>query len=90
MGTALDTATLISLIWGIVSVVIFKVIPLKDGPMVLVSYLAPLAVCAVAVLIVDGTANFNWSKYLVDLGVAYGANQALFQAAKTVVPTAVK
>lgn len=86
---SIDTATLISLIWGVVSIFIFKVLPTKDGPMVLISYLAPLGVCAVAVLIVDGSAGWNWQKYAIDVLVAYGANQGLFQAAKHTVPAAV-
>jgi acyl-coenzyme A synthetase/AMP-(fatty) acid ligase len=90
MATALDLSTLISLIWGIVSVVIFKVIPLKGGWITLVSYLAPLAVCGAAVFVVDGSSGFTWQKYLVDVVTAYGANQALFNAAKATVPAAVK
>jgi hypothetical protein len=87
--TTFDSATLISLLWGIVSIFIFKIIPLKDGAMVLVSYLAPLAVVALAVFIVDGSGGFTWQKYLLDVLVAYSANQALFQAAKHTLPAAV-
>ena len=86
---SIDTATLISLLWGIVSVILFKVIPWKGGMMVLLTYLAPIGVVAVAVLVVDGTTHWSWQKYLIDVLIAYGANQAIFQAAKTTVPAAV-
>lgn len=90
MTTTLDLSTLISLIWGLVSTLLFKVIPLKGAPIVLVTYLGPLLVCALAVFIVDGTAGFTVQRYLVDVLTAYGANQALFNAAKVTVPGTVQ
>jgi TRAP-type C4-dicarboxylate transport system permease small subunit len=90
LTSSVDTATLISLIWGVVSIFIFKVLPTKDGPMILISYLAPIGVVALAVLVVDGTAGWSWQKYAIDVLVAYGANQGLFNGATVVAPNLVK
>jgi len=90
MATSLDLTTVISLIWGIVSVFIGKFVPAKDGWAVVISYLSPLVVCAAAVFFINGTGHWSWQTFAIDVAAAYAANQALFQAGKTLVPVAVK
>jgi hypothetical protein len=86
-----DAATLAALIFGAISPVLLKAVPLKDNAMIAVTWTVTFLVALAAVLAVDQLQHivFTWTRLLIDIGAAYTIQAGLFTLGKHNAPALV-